>query len=74
MPRAFSSGALSIESEAPELHLRIILRQRLGDGRRQRRLPVVDVPDRSHVHACGLLRSEFLFRHALRLPSDVRGK
>ena len=35
--------------EAPELVLRIVLGQRLGDGRRQRGLAVIDVPDRPDV-------------------------
>src|SRR6185295_18242054 len=34
----------------PHLDLRIVLRQHHRDRRRQRRLPVVHVPDRSHVH------------------------
>jgi hypothetical protein len=49
MPRAFSSGALSIWSYAlnsPPCALRHHLRQR----RRQRRLAVVNVTDRAHVH------------------------
>ena len=35
--------------EAPELVLRIVLRQHLGDRRRQGRLAVIDVPDRADV-------------------------
>src|SRR5262249_62199114 len=42
------------------------------DARRQRRLPVIDMPDRSHVHV--RLRSlVFLFRHVFLLePSAAR--
>ena len=36
--------------ERAELVLRVVLLQYLGDGRRQRRLAVIDVPDRPHVH------------------------
>src|SRR5450755_150257 len=32
-----------------ELHLRVVLRQNLGDGRRQRGLAVIDMSDRSNV-------------------------
>jgi hypothetical protein len=49
MPRAFSSGAASIWSYAlaspPNL-----ARQHRGDRRRQRRLAVVHVTNRAHVH------------------------
>src|SRR5881628_401885 len=56
----------------PVFHLRIVLRQHLRDARRQRRLPVIDMPDRPHVHV--RLRSlVFLFRHAFLLePSEPR--
>jgi hypothetical protein len=49
MPRAFSSGAASIWSYAlnsPPNRSAPILRQR----RRQRRLAVIHVADRAHVH------------------------
>ena len=46
----------------PERHFRVVLRQHLGDRRRQCRLPVVDVPDRPHVHV-RLDSLEFLLRH-----------
>ena len=36
--------------ERAELHLRIVLAQHLGDGRRQRGLAVIDVSDRPDVH------------------------
>src|SRR3989441_6241566 len=36
--------------EGADLHLRVRLRQHLRDRRRQRRLPVVDVPNRPYVH------------------------
>ncbi len=48
--------------EAPELHLRIMLRQGLGDGRRQCGLAVIDVPDRSHVYV-RLAAIKFFLRH-----------
>ena len=48
--------------EAPELVLRIVLRQRLGDCRRQRRLAVIDVPDRSNVDV-RLAAVKFFFCH-----------
>ena len=46
----------------PERYLRVVLRQHLGDRRRQGRLAVVDVPDRPHVHV-RLNSLEFLLRH-----------
>jgi hypothetical protein len=49
IPRAFSSGAASIWSydfTSPPY----FLRQHHGHRRRQRRLAVIDVPDRPHVH------------------------
>jgi hypothetical protein len=49
MPRAFSSGALSIWSYAVNSPPPA-LRQRLRDRRRQRRLAVVNVTDRADVH------------------------
>jgi len=61
MPRARSSGALSIWSYAFELAAELLgadLRQR----RRQRRLAVVDVTDRPHVHV-RFRPIEFLLRH-----------
>ena len=36
--------------ERTERVLRVVLLQHLGDRRRQRRLAVIDVPDRPHVH------------------------
>src|SRR5213594_500515 len=55
----------------PVLHLRIVLRQHLRDHRRQRRLPVIDMPDRSHVHV--RLRSlVLLFRHGFTSPISIR--
>ena len=61
MPRAFSSGALSIWSYA----LNVApprLRQHLGDRRRQRRLAMIDVTDRADV-AVRLGPLKFLLRH-----------
>ena len=49
--------------EAPELHLRIVLRQHLRDRRRQRRLAVIDVPDRPDVDV-RLAAIEFFLCHA----------
>jgi hypothetical protein len=50
--------------ERTELVLRVVLLQYLRDRRRQRRLAVIDVPDRSHVHV--RLRTVKLFlRHFL---------
>ncbi len=48
--------------EAPELVLRIVLGQRLGDRRRQGGLAVIDVPDRPHVHV-RLTAIKFFLRH-----------
>ena len=36
--------------ERRKRHIRVLLRQRLGNRRRQRRLPVIDVTHRPHVH------------------------
>ena len=76
MPRAFSSGALSIESKLRNLYLRIVLRQRLRDRRRQRRLAVIDMPDRPNVYV-RLAAVKFLFRHipspVLTLPNRIGG-
>jgi hypothetical protein len=49
IPRSFSSGALSIRSKA-------------RDGRRQRRLAVVNVPNRSYIRVW-LASVEFLLAH-----------
>ena len=49
--------------EVAELVLRVVLRQRLGDRRRQRRLAVVDVSDRPDVDV-RLAAVKFLFRHS----------
>ena len=46
----------------PELDLRVVLRQHLGDGRRQRRLAMVNVTNRPYV-AVRLIALKFLFRH-----------
>src|SRR6185503_7754027 len=48
----------------PELDLRVVLRQHLGDRRRQRRLPMIDVSNRPYVYVrlCAL---KFLFCHNL---------
>ncbi len=48
--------------EAPELYLRIVLGQRFGDRRRQRRLAVIDVSDRPHVYV-RLAAIKFFLRH-----------
>ena len=64
IPRSRSSGALSIESKRAELDVRIVLLQYLGDGRRQRRLAMIDVPDRPNVYV-RLAAIKFLFRHNL---------
>src|SRR5580658_6489583 len=56
----------------PKRHLRVVLRQHLRDRRRQRRLPVVDMPDRPHVQV-RLAALEFLLRHvSLRSVAFVR--
>ena len=61
MPRARSSGALSIIVVGGELG-RAAQRQHLGDRGGQGGLAVVDVPDRAHVHMrLGALK--FLLRH-----------
>src|SRR5262249_10383338 len=43
-------------------HFRIVLAQHLGDRRRQRGLPMIDVPDRPNIHV-RLAALEFLLRH-----------
>src|SRR6202041_2718948 len=53
--------------EAPELHLRIVLRQCLRDRRRQRRLAVIDVTNRAYV-AVRLATIKFFLRHTI--PSE----
>src|SRR3984893_1393787 len=46
----------------PELHFGIVLRQHLGDGRRQSGLAVIDVTNGPNVHV-RLIAFEFLLRH-----------
>src|SRR5713101_9365549 len=53
----------------PELDLRVVLRQYLGDRRRQRGLAMIDVTNRPHV-AVRLIAIKFLFRHFL-APYDA---
>src|SRR3989442_440416 len=48
--------------ERPELHLRVVLAQHFRDRRRQRRLAMVNVTNRSDVHM-RLVALEFLLRH-----------
>ena len=48
--------------ERAEHDLRVVLLQYLGDRRRQRRLAVIDVPDRPHVHV-RLRTIKFFLRH-----------
>ena len=48
--------------ERTKLVLRVVLLQYLGDRRRQRRLAVIDVPDRPHVHV-RLRTIKFFLRH-----------
>src|SRR5208337_4792727 len=48
--------------ERTELDLGVVLAQYLGDGRRQRGLAMIDVPDRAHVHV-RLAAVKFFFRH-----------
>src|SRR5205823_12064298 len=52
--------------ERPEHDLGIVLLQHLGDGRRQRGLAVIDVPDRPHVHV-RLGAIKFFLGHAFSL-------
>ncbi len=53
--------------EAPELDLRIVLRQHLRDRRRQRRLAVIDVPDRPDVDV-RLAAVKFFLCHGCQSP------
>src|ERR1700686_5240531 len=46
----------------PERHLRVVLRQNFGDRRRQRRLAVIDVPNRPDIQV-RLVSLEFFLRH-----------
>src|ERR1035437_852186 len=50
--------------ERPENDLRVVLLQDLSDGRRQRRLAMVDVTNRPYV-AVRLCPLKFFFRHLL---------
>jgi len=59
IPRAFSSGALSIESTTGTRSSGCASAN-LGDGRRQRRLAMVNVTNRPTLQ-CGLFRSNFSF-------------
>ena len=59
MPRAFSSGALSIWSYAMNCTT-VLLRHHLRQRRRQRRLAMVHVTNRPHVHM-RLVTFKFLF-------------
>ena len=71
MPRSRSSGALSMVSKArysaPPLQAEV-----LGDGRGERRLAVVDVPDGAHVDV-GLGALELLLGHRGCLTTPVQG-
>src|SRR5437868_13036057 len=60
----FLFGRVVDRIKRPELDLRVVLLQYLGDGRRQRGLAVVNVTDRAHVHV-RLMAFKFLFRHFL---------
>src|SRR5579883_2341467 len=55
----------------PELDLRVVLRQHLRDRRRQRRLPMIDMSDRPHIHV-RLTTIKFLFRHCSLLLMPYR--
>src|SRR5664280_1938636 len=55
--------------EGTEHDLGIVLLQYLGDGRRQRRLAMIDVSDRANVHV-RLAAVKFLFRHISLCPSS----
>ncbi len=61
MPRAFSSGALSIWSYAMN-EAAVRLRHHLRQRSRQCRLAVVDVTDRADVHV-RFVAFKFLFAH-----------
>ena len=50
--------------KGPELHLGVVLRQHLGDRRRQGRLAVIDVTDRPDIHV-RLAALELFLRHRL---------
>jgi len=69
MPRAFSSGALSIWSIRRERRA-ARLGQDLGDRRRQRRLAMVDVTDRADV-AVRLVALELFLGHVSVLRSRL---
>jgi hypothetical protein len=53
--------------EVANLYLRVVLRQRLGDRRGQRRLAVVDMSDRPDIDV-GFAAVKFLFRLGLVSP------
>ena len=53
--------------ERAERHLRIVLRQHLRDRRRQRRLAVIDMPDRPDIDV-RLAAVKFFFSHAHQSP------
>ena len=50
--------------ERSERHLRVVLAQHLGDRRRQRRLAVIDVPDRPDIQV-RLIALKLFLRHSL---------
>ena len=56
-----------------ELHLGIMLRQHLGDGRRQSRLAVIDVTNGPNVHV-RLIRSNFSFAIACSAPQIKKSR
>ena len=57
--------------ERAERHLRIVLRQHLRDCRRQRRLAVIDMPDRPDIDV-RLAAVKFFFRHRHQSPLKTR--
>ena len=56
--------------EVANLHLRIVLRQRLRDRRRQRRLAVINMTDRPDIDV-RFAAVKFLFRHGLISPRTL---
>ncbi len=59
--------------ERTERNLRIVLRQHLRDGRRQSRLAVIDMSDRSNVDV-RLAAVEFFFTHGKSLHNARRSR
>ena len=66
-------GSIIDRIKRAKLHLGVVLRQHLGNRRRQRRLAVIDVPDRPDIHV-RLAALEFFLRHCSFTPPLARNR